>query len=227
MGRSDYQDRRSLLHWPTDVVALTDALGIGRFSVLGWSCGGPYAAVCGAKMPERVAAGALLSSSVPFEAYGTRRGLTSDDRFLLVLCRWAPQLASAVLHVSVRRASPERLRAVVSRDMTEADMASLDAVGPPEVSMAFLAESVRHGPRGGVRDYRVFGAPWGFALEEIDVPMHIWEGEDDRTGPPGYRQLLHERIAQSTLTVVPGEGHISLLRNRALDILAPLVDALR
>ena len=64
------------IDWPADVGRLTEALGIERFAVMGWSAGGPYAAVCAAKMGGRVTAAALLSSAVPLDLYGTTRGLT-------------------------------------------------------------------------------------------------------------------------------------------------------
>ena len=54
MGRSTYQPGRRLLDWPADVAHLTEALGIEQFAVMGWSAGGPYAAVCAAKMGGRV-----------------------------------------------------------------------------------------------------------------------------------------------------------------------------
>ena len=85
MGRSTFQPDRRLVDWPADVACLADALGLEHFAAMGWSAGGPYAAVCGALMPERVTALALLSSSVPIDLYGTTRGLTPDDRLLLVL----------------------------------------------------------------------------------------------------------------------------------------------
>jgi len=59
MGLSTYQHGRRLTDWPADVAQLTDALGIERFAVMGWSAGGPYAAVCAAKMDGRVTAAAF------------------------------------------------------------------------------------------------------------------------------------------------------------------------
>ena len=90
IGRSTFQPGRRLLDWPADVAALTEALGIDRFAVMGWSCGGPYAAACGARMSDRVTAVGLLSSAVPFELVGTTKGLARDDRLLLFLVRSAP-----------------------------------------------------------------------------------------------------------------------------------------
>jgi pimeloyl-ACP methyl ester carboxylesterase len=62
IGRSDTKERRTLSDWPTDVVALADALGVGRFAVLGVSAGGPYAASCAALIPQRLTAVGIVSS---------------------------------------------------------------------------------------------------------------------------------------------------------------------
>ena len=215
IGRSTYQPGRRLLDWTADVERLTELLGIGRFAVMGWSAGGPYAAVCAAKLGGRVTAAALLSSSVPLDLYGTRRGLSVDDRVLLALSKHTPWLASAVIKASIVNASNTRLLRAVLRSFPPADRSIIAEWGPPEQSLAFVREAVAQGTEGSVQDYRIFGAPWGFALEEIRVPVHIWEGSEDHTGPPGYREFLHRHIEGSTVTVVPGEGHLSLLPRQA------------
>ena len=46
MGLSDFQPERRIADWPADVVALADTLELERFSVLGYSGGGPYAVAC-------------------------------------------------------------------------------------------------------------------------------------------------------------------------------------
>lgn len=215
IGLSTYQPGRRLFDWPSDVAHLTGALGIGRFAVMGWSAGGPYAAICAARMGDRVTAAALLSSAVPLDLYGTTRGLSVEDRALLFLTRRTPWLASALMKVSIVNASNARLFRAVLRSFPPADRTVLTEWGPPDHALAFVREALRQGTDGCLQDYRIFGDPWGFSLEEIRVPVHIWEGADDRTGPPDYRAFLKRHIPQASVTVVPGEGHLSLLAHQA------------
>ncbi len=215
MGLSTFQPGRRLTDWPADVEGLVESLGIDRFAVMGWSAGGPYAAVCAAKMGGRVTAAALLSSAVPLDLYGTTRGLTAEDRVLTALSRRAPWLAGAVMKVSIVNAGNARLLRAAMRTFPPADRSILAEWGPPDLALAFVREALRQGAEGCVLDYRIFGDPWGFSLEEIKVPVQIWEGSDDRTGPPGYRAFLQRHIAGATVSVVPGEGHLSLLPHQA------------
>ncbi len=223
MGLSTYQHGRRLTDWPADVAQLTDALGIERFAVMGWSAGGPYAAVCAAKMDGRVTAAALLSSAVPLDLYGTARGLSVEDRALLLLTRHTPWLASTLMKVSIVNASNARLFRAIMRSFPPADRSVLTEWGPPDHALAFVREAMRQGTEGCVQDYRIFGDPWGFSLEEIHVPVDIWEGGDDRTGPPGYRAFLKRHIPQASVNVVPGEGHLSLLPHQAPAIFSALL----
>jgi pimeloyl-ACP methyl ester carboxylesterase len=222
MGRSTFQPGRRLLDWPGDVATLADTLDLDRFAVMGWSCGGPYAAACGARLGGRVTAVGLLSSAVPLELVGTTKGLSSDDRLLLFLVRWAPWLASALLRVSIADATENRLYREIRRTFPAVDRAALEERGSIVEAVAFIKESMRQGTAGCLQDYRVFGAPWGFDLGDVAVPVHIWEGSEDHSGPPEYRELLLRLLPQADLTIVPGEGHISLLQHRARAILARL-----
>src|SRR5215212_3033871 len=60
-GGSSPQPGRQLDDWPVDVAALADHLGQERFAVMGISSGGPYAAVCAALLPNRVASAGIVA----------------------------------------------------------------------------------------------------------------------------------------------------------------------
>ena len=222
IGRSTFQPGRRLVDWTADVAALTDALAIERFAVMGWSCGGPYAAVCGARMSDRVTAVGLLSSAVPIELIGTTKGLARDDRILLFLVRWAPWLAGALLRITIGEANETRLYREIRRSFPAVDRAALEERDSITDAVAFVKESMRQGAEGCLQDYRIFGSPWGFDLSEVTVPVQIWEGEEDDTGPPEYRELLLAHLPHAELSLVPGEGHLSLLQHQAEAILGHL-----
>ncbi len=112
----------------------------------------------------------------------------------------------------------------MKRSLPAVDRAALDELGSPDAAVAFIRESMRQGTQGALQDYRIFGGPWGFALEEVTVPVHLWEGSEDHTGPPEYREFLLTHLPDGDLTVIPGEGHLSLLLHHAESILGGLTD---
>jgi pimeloyl-ACP methyl ester carboxylesterase len=139
------------------------------------------------------------------------------------LVRWFPWLASALLRVSIADATETRLYREIRRTFPAVDRAALEERGSIVEAVAFVKESMRQGTAGCLQDYRVFGAPWGFDLRDVTMPVHIWEGSEDHTGPAEYRELLLRSLPHAELSVVPGEGHLSLLQHQAPAILAHLV----
>ena len=92
-GRSDFKPGRTLLDWPNDVVQLADALDIQRFAVMGYSGGGPYAAVCASSIPERLTAAGLVSSIAPLDTPQITRGMQGIGHMFFSLDRHLPPLA--------------------------------------------------------------------------------------------------------------------------------------
>ena len=225
MGLSTYQPGRRLLDWPADVDA-PDGRARHRPSSPSWA-GRPVAL---RRHLRRHDARPRHRGRPPFERRPARplrhdARPQHEDRVLLFLCRRAPWLASTLMKVSIVNASNARLLRAVMRSFPPADRTVLTEWGPPDHALAFVREAMRQGTAGCVQDYRIFGDPWGFALEEIRVPVDIWEGAEDDTGPPGYRAFLKRHIPQATVTVVPGEGHLSLLPHQAPAIFSSLLGA--
>jgi pimeloyl-ACP methyl ester carboxylesterase len=63
LGHSEFQPERRIGDWPADVVALANQLTLDRFAVLGYSGGGPYAAACALKIPERLTRVGIVSGT--------------------------------------------------------------------------------------------------------------------------------------------------------------------
>jgi pimeloyl-ACP methyl ester carboxylesterase len=66
--------KRSYVGWASDVERLADALEIGRFAIVGYSCGGPYALAAAAVLGHRVSQVAVVSGVAPSEMPGYSKG---------------------------------------------------------------------------------------------------------------------------------------------------------
>jgi pimeloyl-ACP methyl ester carboxylesterase len=223
-GLSDYQRGRRILDWPADVALLADDLGLTNFAVAGVSGGGPYAAVCAYKMPERVTSCGLISGVGEIKGHESTRGMNRINRLIFGIGRWAPFLAYPPLAFMRRMATknPEAALKQAAGSMAEADRRVLERPEVRELFKADMAEAMRQGTRGAVQDTALYSRPWGFAIEEIRVPVHIWQGDADRNVPAEHARLMAERIPGATLHMFAGEGHL-LVVDRMEEILQTLV----
>jgi len=57
-------------------------------------------------------------------------------------------------------------------------------------------------------DLALFARPWGFALADLEVPVHLWYGDSDNIVPVEHGRHLAERIPGAALRIRPGEGHL-------------------
>lgn len=223
-GLSDYKAGRRIIDWPDDVAQLADHLGLEKFGVTGVSGGGPYAAVCAYGMPERVSACGLISSVGEITGHASTRGMSTMNRVIFGIGRWAPFLGYPAFVMMRRMASgdSDALTRQMMRSMPEPDRVILERPEIAEVFKEDLAEAMRQGVKGAVQDNALYSRPWGFPLGEIKAPVHIWQGELDRNVPVEHARRLAAAIPGSTLHLLPGEGHL-LVIDRIEEILRTLV----
>ena len=209
-GTSDYLLGRRLLDWPDDVIELADALGIGRFTVLGTSGGGPYAAACGFRFPGRVPRVALVSGLGPLDLPGAGEGMNTGELRTMLLARRRPALARALVGfaVAAERIWPGVLIRGLARAMPECDRA---VMARPQVRASLMDSYQRafaQGTRGQVHDWGIIATPWGFRPEQITTEVHLWQGDQDDRVPPHHAKHMAHAIPGSRLTMLRGEGHM-------------------
>jgi pimeloyl-ACP methyl ester carboxylesterase len=206
VGRSDRMPGRTLLDWPTDLRQLLDRIRIERFGVAGWSLGGAFAMAAAARLPDRVGGLVLVASVIPRDWEGMNDEINATDRRFMWLTRVAPPVARAgfaALRTAARR-TPRAFTRRATRTMSPAARARLDH--PPAWFASAVVEGLRN--TGGVVDeYRIFDAPWGFDPGDLTVPVHVFQGADDRLVPLSWGTRLAARVPGSVLTEVPAEGH--------------------
>jgi pimeloyl-ACP methyl ester carboxylesterase len=209
-GRSDFQPGRTLLDWASDVAALADHLGIGRFAVAGASGGGPHTAACAYLLPERVTGAALISSSSPMDAPDATLGMAWGNRLGLTLSRFAPWLVRAAMVLQARSIlhAPEQFLGALLEQLCESDRRVLSDPKQREMAVMHLQEAVRPGARGAAHEAVLVSRPWGFDLAEIRVPVHVWHGEADALAPISMGRHLAAAIPGSRAHFLPGVGHL-------------------
>ena len=210
-GRSSFCPGRALLDWPDDVLALADHLGIDRFAVAGISGGGPYAAACAYRIPDRLTGAAILGGFGPVYLAEMTGGMPRERLLAIWLVRYAPWLLRPLFWLFRHPGrNPERFFDRYTAHNPPADRVFLDR---PDVRARMIdnyCEAARQGVRGFAWEVLIVTRPWGFRLEDIRVPVHIWHGDRDTSTPLAMARAMAQAIPHSRLTILPGEGHLLL-----------------
>ena len=221
-GGSTPHRGRSVSDAAGDVAAILDHLGVERFAAYGWSGGGPHVLACAALMVGRCAAAATIAGLGPADApdLDWLAGMGEDN----------------IAEVAAARASRDRLRqycradadgimAASPQQLTEAfrpQLSDVDAEALTGELAAFLLESLTAGLAPGVEgwvddDFALL-APWGFDVSAIDVPVLVWQGEQDQLVPAAHGRWLREHVPGAEGPALPEAGHLTLLANRVGEV---------
>lgn len=178
------QDSYPLTQQADDAAALLDHLGIEQCYLAGLSYGGMVALHFARRHPARLSR-LLLASTLAW----------SDAANVYIAQSWsaAQQAGGPGLRFDISLPWLFSSRFFVSSAQMLPDLRTIAAtVDWPGVERILA----------GIREHDA--RSW---LDEIRVPTHIIVGSEDRLTPLYQSELLHQGIAGSTLTVLPGAGH--------------------
>jgi len=226
-GDSSRQPGRSVVDVADDTAAVLAALGAERCLIAGWSGGGPHALACGARLGA-AAAVLVIAGVAPYGAAGLdwmsgmgeenvtefSAALKGEDELRAYLLPEGEQLSNITagdIVSSLDTLLPDVDRAVLTGEFGE-DMA------------ASFREAVRAGVDGWLDDDLAFASPWGFSLDEISVPVMIWQGSADLMVPFAHGQWLASQLPGASVHLEEGEGHLSVGLGALDRMLDELVD---
>lgn len=224
-GRSDFQPGRTLLDYPDDIAQLADALGIDRFAIFGVSAGGPYVAACAYKLPDRITKAAIVSGAAPMNRRGAFEGMHPAWKAAFRASRDFPNwMLRAPLWMQSQSANrtPEQAVTNFASMLSAVDREKLEQPAIRERVVLSRTESTRQGHRGWVHEAKIIMSSWGFKLEKISVPVHLWYWEGDEAIPSQMGRYLETRIPNTSGHFFPGGGHLSIYDYWG-DIIAELI----
>src|SRR5207244_11530436 len=76
---------------------------------------------------------------------------------------------------------------------------------------------------GVLADADIYARPWGFRLEDVDVPVRLWHGKQDRAFSVRIAEELARRLPNCHARFVENAGHYSLPIRYTREILADLI----
>ena len=225
-GRSDFLEQRELVDWPGDVAALADHLGLGGFGVVGHSGGGPHALVTAALLGDRVESVTVVAGAAPKQAGG--RGMAFPFRLNRFLAISLPGTLTGFM--KNHRSSLEKPDKYLKQWGWASPADGRLFATRPDLARHVVAEqleSYRQGVDAAVLENKMYYRDWGFSLAEVKAPVSLVYGADDKMCPTAWGHFLHARLPQSTLELVDGAGHISVLVDGVDSVFAPEPVAVR
>ena len=224
---SDRLPGRMVADVASDVSAVLDHLGYGRFVTAGWSGGGPHALACSALLETRCAAASTIAGVAPYEGvddldWTAGMGPENVEEFQELIAG-EPGLESKVgeLMSSLLDIQPSQLVDAFGGLLSIPDKQVL--VGEvAEFTAALMRLAASTGSAGYWDDDLAFIRYWGFDLADIAVPVTVWRAGQDLMVPPSHGEWLAKHIPGSTSRFEPDEGHISLLSHRFGEIVDQL-----
>lgn len=237
-GLSDNQENRTYLNWTEDVAELSDQLGIERFAVLGYSSGGPYAAVVAHQLPERVAVAVIVAGEGPYASGDYPQSVLNSAAFngsgMNKMLVWSANHAPWFMRTLFTATRILLFRYPVGFSESQA---GFDFEMPVKDKQFFFRdfsheisaeqiESFRQGVEGMTRDLTLERLEWPFALEEIHAPtVLVFHGAEDTTVHPAIAEYMCKRIpACDEPTLFSGEGH-SVIYYRYEEIIQTMLEA--
>ena len=227
-GRSSRRHGRRVVDCVGDVAAIADQLGIDQFAVTGGSGGGPHALAVGARLPERVTQVACDVGGAPYDVPDLD-WFAGMDQVNIREFGWAlagEETLDSELERETReildRLAHDPTAALAGIELSAADRAVL---ADPAVRESFgrsTREMFAQGAAGWIDDDLAFITPWGFDVEELQLPVEIRYGATDVLVPPSHGEWLAAHIKHATVVVDERGGHLSTPDQR-LDRLSAFV----
>lgn len=229
-GGSDPKPDRTLLDWVEDVNEAVQILELNRYSVLGVSGGGVYAAACACKAPKGLHSAAMVASGMPFHGGKAPASMNRPNRMVFWLSRHAPWLLKSAFRAQIKmmETNPERYKQSLLKGnahLSEWDRARLQTDEQATATFYHMREAFRQGPDEAVRECALLSKPWDFELHDIQVPTYVFHGEADTMAPYDAAAAAVANVPNCQLITIEEAGHF-LIEDEAVwrEILLSLRD---
>ena len=224
IGHSTRKNKRKLLDWPDDVVEIAKILKLEKFSILGVSGGGPYALACARAIPGYLNKVTVACGLGPIDAPNATSGMMLSNRVLVRYGKFFPPVLHLSTFLMVRQLSSKPAKGLKKfvEGLPEPDRLVLSKTDAQDFVAASAVEGVRQGSGPLLEEIGIYSRSWGFKLEDLNVPVSLFQGEVDIDVPASMARHQASLIPDCEINLYPDDGHFSLLVNHIDEIIASL-----
>ena len=190
-GLSSMPPYESMLDYPDDIVQLLDHLHIDSAYFLGALAGGCFTLAMAYSYPERVKEIMLIESFSPLVDPAKVEGAPFFYRHFPHFCQSWPRLALYSMRLSMfefKRKPDESYRHLLGL-FNEGDAKSLGLSEVKSPVKLQAIESTRQGVEALLQDIVLTTQDWGFNINNIKHPCHIFYGEGDPVAKAFSKEL--------------------------------------
>jgi pimeloyl-ACP methyl ester carboxylesterase len=225
---SDRKVGRSIIDANDDLEEILNQLAVENFVSVGWSGGGPYALASG--LLNKCSGVQLIASVSPYDAedfdwfQDQTPGMVEEAKIS------ARSLEDSInfkenYYKEFRDMTAEQFLTEYAKRLSFESFETAYREFSKDLSFS-MHEALRDGVIGYAEDEYAFLQNWGFETKEIQVPVHIWQGLDDLSVSPHMARWLNANISNSTLKLLEGQHHGSIMVETREEILNAAIGAL-
>ena len=230
-GHSDPKPGYEIVDLADDVLELAAHLGLDRFGVMGTSGGGPPVIACAYRLKNQLDFAVAFGSAAPiYTDPVASKELSAFDRITanmsVKLPRWLFVILMGLMIRTFKNIkTSERYKKILGSLLCDADLEIVESEpGFVPAMMLSIMEAYRQGAGGPADDTVAIVKDWGFLLKEIDFPVVLVHGTEDKHVPYSFSEYMRAQIPNSRLVPLEGEGHYIHFINaeRSFDIIEGL-----
>jgi pimeloyl-ACP methyl ester carboxylesterase len=187
-GLSDKKPKSKLLDYAQDMKELAKHLELGKFSVLGVSGGGAFAAAVTYALPNQIDLCMLVGTATPFKNGKPPKTMSKENRLAFYLTTHFSFLLK-LIEKSKKKVIDQKPELYIENlkkggsYLSDWDNKMLLREDVLENGVLHSKEAYRQGVDAVIDESKLLTKDWGFKVEELTRPVIIWHGEKDTFSP--------------------------------------------
>ena len=211
-GLSPADGTETLSSQANDLIEIVDELGLTTFALLAVSGGAPYAMALLNKMSDRISQTLLVSPMGPIAdliASNKNIPIARGHRWFFLNLPRHRYILKTICQITATlfMLAPQTFARLFPIWLSRSDRKVLSQPHVRDSIIRMTKEALRNSVEGGILDLETYSNSWGIDLSDLDVPVQIWQGTQDKIVPSAVSFELGRLLPRANVTRIKEGGH--------------------